>query len=132
MFLDQALIKSNNPTSLIKLPASPCSAEDKSNNLKSKLDQDNINQNMDSAKINLQLTQWKDEVLLHFKINQDLANMILFLSSIKKVDLLLVKILESENLNLKFLDQDPMIIKMLFLNMVVNNSLNMDLVLEFR
>jgi len=65
---------------------------------------------MDSAKINLQLTQWKDEVLLHFKINQDLANMILFLSSIKKVDLLLVKILESENLNLKFLDQDPMII----------------------
>lgn len=58
--------------------------------------------------------------------------MILFLSSIKKVDLLLVKILESENLNLKFLDQDPMIIKMLFLNMVVNNSLNMDLVLEFR
>lgn len=76
--------------------------------------------------------EWKDEVLLHFKINQDLANMILFLSSIKKVDLLLVKILESENLNLKFLDQDPMIIKMLFLNMVVNNSLNMDLVLEFR
>ena len=58
--------------------------------------------------------------------------MILFLSSIKKVDLLLVKILESENLNLKFLDQDPMIIKMPCLNMVVNNNLNMDLGLESR
>ena len=58
--------------------------------------------------------------------------MIPFLNSIKKVDLLSAKILESERINLKFLDRDLMIIKMLFLNMVVNNNLNMDLVLEFR
>lgn len=76
--------------------------------------------------------EWKDEALQPFKINQDLASMIPFLNSIKKVDLLSAKILESERINLKFLDRDLMIIKMLFLNMVVNNNLNMDLVLEFR
>lgn len=58
--------------------------------------------------------------------------MILFPSFRKKEGLLSAKIPESERINPKFLDRDLMIIKMLFLNMAVNNNLNTDLVLEFR
>jgi hypothetical protein len=49
------------------------------------------------------------------------------LSYLKKLEMFLVKIRESDNMKLKFQDQDHMIMKMQSLNMEVKNNLAMDL-----
>jgi len=51
---------------------------------------------------------------------------------LKKEEMPLEKILEQDNLILRFLVQDLMTFKMQYLSMVVNNNLNMDLAQEYK